>query len=278
MSTNGTTFPLTSRGALEVWDQGSQADITATTYGVNGGGILHGRLARGTAQAPAPVKAGDIVAGIGGRAYYAAGAAGRWQMSSPTSIHWVASEDQTQYGFGSYLRVLTTAKGTTNRHERLVVADNGTLWVHDEHPGHDAKLDGHTRPVPTVRINVSACSAPGAAYGATAYGTPDPGYRGLRAGGTPTAPQNTPAGRYLVFLGGHGYDGAGWGEGTQGLFGIKATEVFTRTGKGTVATVETTAKGDTQRRVRLTVDEKGVYFHRQDGGIVNLVAALDALR
>lgn len=270
-------FVQTFNGSVEAWSESGQADLTATTYGTNGGGILHGRFARGTRANPLPIKAGDIYAGVGGRAFYANGSAGAWQPSSPTSLHWVASEDHTQGGFGSYFRILTTPKGSKVRQERVIIADNGTLWVHDEHPQHDAKVDAQTKPVSTVRINISSASSSGAAYGATAYGNPDPGFRGFRAEGTPSSPGAVTAGRYLAFLGGHGYTGDGWGSGTHGLISIKAAQNFTNAANGTIATIETTAKNSTQRKVRVTVDEDGIYFHKEGGKVVNLLQSIESL-
>lgn len=268
---------LKLQGSFEAaCDAPEQADISAVSYGTAGGGVLHGKYARGTEAAPLPIKAGDIFAGVGGRAFYNDAGTYKWQLSSPTSLHWVASEDHTNLGFGSYFRILTTPKGSTYRQERVIVADNGTLWVHDENLEYDAATDAHTKPVVSLRMNISAASV-GAAYGATVYGSGDPGFRGLAAGGTPANPQAAGTGRWLAFLGGHGHTGIGWSGGTNGLIGIKTKSMFSPTSNATEACIETTAQGSTQRRPRVTVDENGIYWHKPDGQVVNIIDVLQVL-
>lgn len=265
-------------GSVEVCSEvpNGQADLSAVTYGYNGGGVLHGKYARGTMANPLPVKKGDIIAGIGGRSLYSNGVANSWQTSSPASMHWVVSEDQTATSFGAYLRFLTTPKGATYRQERVIIADNGALWVHDESLDFDATNDSHTKPLVSLRMNISAASI-GAAYGATVYGVGDPGFRGLAADGTPANPQAVTGGRFLAFLGGHGHTGSGWPGGTNGLIGIKSKSNFSNSSMGTTATIETTADGSTQRKVRVSVDDAGIYWHKPDGQVVNIIDVLQSL-
>jgi hypothetical protein len=253
-----TLTPATSIEAVQ--SGGGQADITATTYGANGGGILHGRFARGTVGSPSAALAGDIIAGIGGRAYHSGGA---FQTSSPASIHWVVSENQTGSAFGSYLRILTTPKGSTTRVERVIVSDSGTLWVHDDST-FDPKVAIQTRPVadiillasgtrlgtPTTGVSVGVFGYCGAA----AYTA---GFRGGVAEGTPETPTATVNNRILCFMGGHGHDGSAWTAGTKALLAFMSSEDWSATNQGTHITFETTPIASTTRGERMRIDGVG---------------------
>lgn len=233
-------------GTLEVImsDGVTQADITATTYGVDGGGILHGRYARGTVGSPSAVQSGDIFGGVGCRAYHSGGA---FQVSSPTSIHWVASENQTGSAFGSYLRILTTPKGSTTRQERVIVSDSGTLWCHGNGT-FDPKVAAQTKPAADVLVLASASgTGENASVGSFCYGTGTPGFRGGQASGTAASPGATDTGRILAFMGGHGHDGTNWTTGTKALIAFYSAQTWTSGAQGTHITFETTPTGSTTR-------------------------------
>lgn len=249
---NGTTGKLLQQsgdakhvGSLEVYrEDGTQADISATTYGVNGGGILHGRSANGTRSSPTAILSGEIFGGVGCRAYHSGGA---FQNSSPTSIHWVASENQTGSAFGSYLRILSTPKGSTTRQERVIVSDNGTLWCHGNGT-FDPRVEAQTKPVADVLVMASASgTGESASVGAFAYGTGTPGFRAGAASGTAASPSATAATRILSFMGGHGHDGTNWTTGTKALLGFWSAETWSGSAQGTYITFETTPTGSTTR-------------------------------
>jgi hypothetical protein len=235
----------THNGNLECWrDDGGQADITATTYGVNGGGIMHGRSANGTRSSPTAILSGEIFGGFGCRAYHSGGA---FQTSSPTSIHWVASENQTGTSYGSYLRILTTPKGETTRQERVIVADSGTLWCHGAGT-FDPRVAAQTKPFADTTILASASgTGESASVSAVTYGTGTAGFRGGHAAGTAASPSATPTGRLLTFMGGHGHDGGGWTAGTKALIGFYSAENWGGSANGTLMTFETTPLGSTTR-------------------------------
>jgi hypothetical protein len=261
----GTNQDITLRpsgtGLFEVvkTDGVNQANITATTYGVDGGGILHGRYARGTESAPTGVLAGDIIAGIGGRAYHSGGA---FQASSPASIHWVVSQDQTGTAYGSYLRFLTTPKNSTTRQERVVIADNGTLWAHGE-ATFDPKNEMQTKPISDIVVlasdSATGGSVTGVSTGVFGYGasTYTPGFRGGVASGTPESPSATLAGTKISFLGGHGFDGTIWTVGTKALILFVAAETFSASAQGTYITFETTPIGSITRAERVRISDIG---------------------
>jgi hypothetical protein len=253
-STNKLTI---TNGRIEVQrDDGNQADIWATTYGVNGGGILHGRMARGTIASPSAILAGDIFGGFGSRAYYSGG--NTFQNSSPTSIHWVASENQTSTGFGSYLRILTTPKGSTTRQERVIVSDVGTLWVHDT-ATYDPINEVQTKPVVDSLIVATASGGGSATMTAVAYGGAPGGFRGVNIGGTSVTPTATATNSLLTFLGGHGYTGSSIPSVSSGLIKIVSTENWSATAQGSEIVFATTPNGSTaaSRTDRLKITNSG---------------------
>jgi hypothetical protein len=227
-----------------VCDDGTnQADIACTTYNVNGGGIFHGRHARGTEASPSATQKGDIIAGIGGRAYHSGGA---FHVSSPTSIHWVAAENQTESGYGSYLRILTTPVGSTTRQERVIVAPDGTLWQHDTATFDPTDTD-QTSPVADVGILASAGSG-NVSIGVAGYGGRTMGLRGFGANGTPASPTASNSGDWLCYMGGHGYGTTGWSSGARALVGFKASEAWSDAAQGAYVIVEATPAGSTTRQ------------------------------
>lgn len=251
-SYNSGTKTITAYGSINFErDDGTQPDITATCYGVDGGGILHGRFARGTKASPTGVLAGDIFGGVGSRAYHSGGA---FQPSSPTSIHWVASENQTATGYGSYLRILTTPKGSTTRKERVLVTDNGTLWCHGE-GAFDPKVETQSKPFPDALVLASA-SAGNSSVSAIAHaGTA--GFRGGASGGTVSAPSASVVDSMVCFMGGHVYGTSGWSAGTKALIAFHAAENSTDSAQGTYITLQTTPKGSTSRSERVRVKPAG---------------------
>ncbi len=255
------TKKLSVRGNIEAFrDDGSQADISATTYGVTGGGILHGKMANGTYASPTAILSGDIFGGVGSRAYHSGGA---FQTSSPTSIHWVASENQTGSAYGSYLRILTTPKGSTTRQERVIVSDSGTLMVHDTGT-FDPKVAAQTKPVADVLLLASGTANVSA--GVFGYGTTvSAGYRAGSASGTPGSPGATASDIIVSFLGGHLFDGSNWTVGTKALITFKSAQAATVSNQGTYITFETTPLNSTTRAEGARLDPDGNFLIQQAG-------------
>ena len=260
-SWSATPKTMVLNGSFEAWrDDGTQADISATTYGVNGGGILHGKMANGTYASPTAILSGDIFGGVGSRAYHSGGA---FQTSSPTSIHWVASENQTGSAYGSYLRILTTPKGSTTRQERVIVSDSGTLWCHDTGT-FDPKVAEQTKPVSDVLVLASGVGA--TSFGAFCYGTSlTTGYRGGNATGTPASPGATVSDAMICFMGGHVHDGTNWTTGTKALLTFKAAQTITGSNQGTYITFETTPLNSTTRAEGARLDPDGNFLIQQAG-------------
>jgi hypothetical protein len=226
-----------------------QANITATGYNLDGGGTFHGRHARGTRLSPTPSQAGDITGGIGSRACHTNGT---FHSSSPASIHWQVTENQSSTGYGMWLRFLTTPKTSTTRHERGGITDNGTLWIHGTGT-YDATADAQTLPHADARAVVSAQSAApesstGASFAAVAYGTGvTAGLRGMHARGTPASRTATQSGDMLGFLAGHGFTGSAWTSAANALVAAYAQENFTGSANGARVSVETTPNGSATR-------------------------------
>lgn len=231
-----------------------QANITSLTYGIDGGGSFHANFARGTAASPLPTLAGDITGGIGSRPYLSGTG---FPDSSPTSIHWVASENLTSTARGSYLRILTTPQGSATRQERLLVCDNGTVWAHDTTSGFDPKSSAQTQPFSSVTNTLFLVSATSnASHGSVAYGGGG-GFRGAGSAGTLASPTASVSDQFLTFLGAHGYDGSSFGSGSKALIALKAAELWSPSANGTYITFETTATGSTTRAERMRIASGG---------------------
>lgn len=231
--------------------EGEEADVTATGYGSAGGGVIHGRYARGTRDNPSAALAGDAIAGIGGRAYHSGGA---FQVSSAAAIHWKAAENQTDAAYGMYMRFATTPKGSTTRQERVVITHDGTLWAHDT-ATFDPLVAAQTKPISDVLLLASGGSSVSAMI--ASYGSGSAGYRGGQASGTPASPSATAANRLLAFVGAHGHDGNAWTGGTKALITMYSGQTFTGSAQGTYITFETTANDSTSRAERMRIHHNG---------------------
>lgn len=241
---------------IEVYaDDGStQANITATTYTLNGGGTFHANYARGTRASPSAAQAGDITGGIGSRPYHSGGA---FAVSSPTSIHWVASENHTNTARGSYLRILTTPQGSASRQERLIVADTGTVWAHDTGT-YDPKVTTQTQPLGASNGGqfLASGTTNNATFVSIGYGT-SAGFRSGASAGTPASPSATLVDTLVGFIGAHVFDGTNWSSGSKALIALKTAEQSTSIAQGTYVTIETTPVGSTTRGERLRIDGNG---------------------
>lgn len=259
MSANLLTNPTP---AIEVYaDNGTtQANISATSYGIDGGGIFHGRHANGTKASPTRTLAGNIVGGIGGRAWE--NTTNDFQSSSPASIHFVSAEDQDAAARGSYLRFLTTPNGSGTRQERVVVTPNGMLVVRDTITGgiNWNSFDGFGANAPDVGMlvasgtggtrSVNAAMAVATTAGAGAGGA---GYRGFLAGGDWQSPSATPTAKMLCFMGGSGHDGSVW-TATKALISFVSAEGWSVGANGAYINFATTPAGSATRgdRARIT--------------------------
>lgn len=227
---------------LEVHHQDANAEINSTGYGT-GTGTLHARRARGTRAAPSAVLAGDILGGVGGRAYHSGGA---FQTSSPASIHFVAQVDQTAADFGMWIRFLTTPSGSTVRVER-------GRWTHDG----DLVIGSSTNAPLLAGRGVAVVHDQNAEFSAYSYGTDTlgSGFRGFRARGTFAVPSAAIAGDGM-FVGLIGYDGTTHLTSSRALIVLAAAENWSNTQHGTVIRFELVALGTTVRgeRARLYGD------------------------
>jgi len=230
-------------------DAANQANLTVTSYAINGGGTFHANHARGTLASPSATLSGDITGGIGSRAYHSGGA---FQTSSPASIHWQATENQSSTAYGMWLRFLTTPQGSTTRQERGGVTDNGVLWAHDT-ATFNAANTGQTKPFVDNLILASG-GASGVSVASVAYGLGlTSGFRAGSAGGTPASPTATQSGTTIAYVGGHGYGATGWSNGTKGIMSFVAAENWTDSAQGTYCSIGTTPTGSTTRAERIRV-------------------------
>lgn len=245
--------------AIEAWaDNGTtQANISATSFGVNGGGIFHGRGARGTKASPTGVLKGDVYAGYGGRPY-ATGVG--FLPSSPVSLHWVAAEDQTNTGYGGYFRVLTTKTGTTTRAEIAVGTDNGVWWAHDQQFAYDPTsyaqtsfLTGYTGML--VSSHNQAARHVIASYG----GLPSVNLCG--AGGTPSAPAALGSGANMAAIAFTTYAGS-WV--APAIVIARTTEAHSGSAQGTELVFGSTSNGSALRVERWKLAASGDFITSAD--------------
>lgn len=273
----GTTVVNQSSAALgvDVYSDYSVAsnlsNITSTTYGVSAGGTFHANHANGTRASPTATLSGDITGGIGSRAYQSGGA---FQLSSPASIHWQATQDQTATDYGMWIRLLTTPKNTTTRQERGGVTDNGTLWIHGTGT-YNALSNAQTLPVTDAKFVASGAGndPAGASFVAVTYdgSSGTAGFRGMSSRGSPASPSASQADDLLAFLGAHGYGATGFSSGSRALVGEYAAQNWTDSAQGTYIAFGTTANNTTSRVERMRI--------AQDGEItLNGVAASDFAR
>lgn len=235
-------FAEAANGASE------HANVTATTYGYNGGGTFHGRFANGTRAAPSGVLNNQIFAGIGGRPYTSAGV---FCPSSPTSIHWVAKEDLTGSGNGSCLRILTTAVGSTYaaRVVTAVFSSDHDLIVGPVDDIPESSL--RNRGLAVVRDGTSEVSQ----WVASASSGFNAGWRAVAHSGTIASPAQTLSGQ-SVFLGFGGRDTAGT-LATGALIKLAASEAWTTTARGADISFEGTPSGSTTRSTLMTIKGSG---------------------
>lgn len=210
---------------------------------------MHVRGHRGTNDAPTHCLSGDIVGGIGGRWCYDDD--GSFHTSSPVSIHWQATEEQTTTTWGGWLRFLTTPKGSITRYERGGFTDNGTMWIHGPAGTWNPLSDLQTLPVSDSKFVASGSggSDGGAAYTAVCYNSASgtAGFRGLVSRGTPAAPTASQSGDLLAYLGGHGYGATAFSAASKARVGVFAAENWTDSNQGTYANIELTPTGSTTR-------------------------------
>jgi hypothetical protein len=273
----GGTFTINANGVTGphinvVCDDGvREPDISATGYGAAGGGIFHSKFARGSMASPTQALAGDEVGGYGARPFTSAGS---FTPSSPASLHWAVSEDQTATNNGAFLYLLTTPNGSDYAHRkiRLYITHDGTVMAVDEGT-HNPRVTRQTKPWADARLLAAgedASGQTGASVGAVMYGGSSvrtAGFRGATARGTAASPTATQADDTLVYVGGHGYQTTtgGFSVGAVGLIGVKAAENFTSTAQGTYLSFETTPAGSTTRAARARMNDTAFSPATSDG-------------
>lgn len=241
--------------AIEAWtDNGStQANISSTTFGVSGGGIFHGRMARGTKASPSGVLKGDIYCGFGGRPY-ASGVG--FLPSSPVSLHWVAAENQTTTGYGGYFRILTTKIGTTQRAESAVITDNGVIWAHDQQVVYDPTSYAQTSFLAGYTGMLVSSHNQQARHVIVSYGGL-PTVNICGAGGTPSAPAPLGASANMGVISFTTYTGS-WV--APAIIIARTTQVHSGSAQGTELVFGTTADGSASRTDRWKFSSAGHFL------------------
>lgn len=242
-------FEVSADASLGATDH---ANITSTSYGINGGGTFHVRYARGSRESPSQVLSGDIYGGIGGRPYHSGG---DFYHSSPVSVHWVAKENQTTSGAGGCLRILTTKVGQpqSNRKVAAVFADDGDLIVGTIDSSPVSTLAGRGL---VVAREGGPCEQAQYSYGAGAAFAS--GIRLMAIGGTISSPTTTVA-NAGVFFGMGGHDGLSYQVASAGGVFITAPANWSTTSRPTVVTLATTNIGSTTRTNRWQVSFTGSF-------------------
>ncbi|OHD21349.1 MAG: hypothetical protein A2Y38_16575 [Spirochaetes bacterium GWB1_59_5] len=262
-SYNSGTKVVTTTGSISVErEDGTPADISVTNYGVAGGmGVMHMRMANGTKASPTGITAGQAYGGLGGRAYHSGGS---FQgPSSPTAIHFIASEDQTATAWGGYISFWTTPKLSITRREVAHITDNGTLWVRDAGT-FDPKNAAQTKPFSDAILLASGSSG-STSVASVNYAGAGAGFRGGTCGGTPASPTATTIDSLVCFLGGQLFDGTAWSSGTRALIGFKAGQAITSSNQGMYITFETTPLNSTTRAEVGRFDPDGNFLIQQVG-------------
>ncbi|WAX24061.1 hypothetical protein P4_00005 [Xanthomonas phage P4] len=252
ISANGLGNP---KPALEVWsDDGvTQANISVTTYGVNGGGVMHSRMANGTKAAPTAVTAEQIYGGYGSRPFHTGG---DFFASSPVSIHWVAKELQQPTSKGGALRILTTPIGGNDRKINTSFSPDGDLVNSasnlDQNP--NSLLRG--RGVVVTREGATPSVVQTYQYGGG--GNLVSGFLSSLAGGTSAAPTATVA-NAAVYFGFSGHTGSGYTS-SSGLVALKAPSTWTTASTPTRFGVELTPTGSLTRREVFAISDQAFAF------------------
>ncbi|AMW36120.1 tail fiber protein [Xanthomonas phage XAJ24] len=241
--------------ALEVWaDDGvTQANISVTTYGVNGGGIMHSRMANGTRAAPTAVTAEQIYGGYGARPYHTGG---DFFASSPVSIHWVAKELQQPNSKGGALRILTTPIGGNNRKVNTSFAPDGDLIVSESLLDRNPYPALSGRGLAVVRSGAIPAVAHTMQFGGG--GNPVSGFSASCAQGTAEAPLATIQNQSAYF-GFFGHNGTSFTS-SAGLTSFRATANWTPSSTPCRWSVELTAPGSVARREVLAVAAEGFMY------------------
>lgn len=225
------------------------ANITATTYGWNGGGTFHCRFANGTRDNPSTVLSGQIFGGIGGRPYIGT----RFVPSSPVSIHWAAKETFSETGNGSCLRILTTKVGSTysSRVVNTVFSDDGDLIVGKQDNNPVASFRGRGLVVTRDSEVESSLISGGSGVGFKS------GYRTVVFNGTVNSPSPTLASQ-SSFFGFTGYTGSSFVG--AAIVGFNADANWSATSTPTQIFFETCGTGSTTRTRRWTIWADGGHF------------------
>ncbi|UGL61157.1 hypothetical protein [Xanthomonas phage MUD8-T1] len=241
--------------ALEVWsDDGvTQANISVTTYGVNGGGIMHSRMANGTRSAPTAVTAEQIYGGYGARPYHTGG---DFFASSPVSIHWVAKELQQPNSKGGALRILTTPIGGNTRKINTSFAPDGDLIVSESLLDRNPYSALAGRGVAVVRTGAVPAVTHSMQFGGG--GNPMSGFSASCAQGTAEAPQATIQNQSSYF-GFFGHNGSSFTS-SVGLLSFRATANWTPTSTPCRFGVEITGPNTTARREVLAIASEGFMY------------------
>jgi hypothetical protein len=201
-----------------------------------GGSSFIGRMARGTAGAPAAVQSGDVLVGYGARGYGATrfGTGGGGMRVD-------ASENWTDTAQGTALEFRTTANGTATGMTRMTIDSTGNVGIGTPSPKEALEVTRNSGNVNVVN---------------TAY-SGQPGMLLQAARGTSGAPAAVQVGDTLGFVAGNGYGATGFSGNIGAAMGMAAAENWTDTAHGAAIGFGTTPLGSTTFAIQMAVLPSG---------------------
>lgn len=175
-----------------------------------------------------------------------------WTAHSAAAYHFGAAEDHTASTQATFINLSITPYGSTvaSRYPAATFNADGDIINSKGLTGRMVNSGERGRGVQVLRqanAEISVASFGNAAFVAF--------YRGLVAGGTPSAPAATAANAGLGF-GLIGHDGTNY-TGAKGIVGVLAAEAYTPTANGTMVVIETTPKGSLGRVRQVTILPEG---------------------
>lgn len=194
-----------------------------------------GKRHNGTTAAPTAVVTDDDLLTL-----QAAGYNGTAFTGTRGSIRFEANQNWTANNNGTKIKFLTTANGSVNLTERMVIADDGKIGIG----------------ITPTSYNLDILSNSDAGMGIHRFGGDAPGFFGISARGTTSAPTETLNGDILVRIGGKGYDGVSETS-SRARIEMVANEDWTTTANGTDMKFFTTWAGQTTAEEKVVIRGSG---------------------
>ncbi|HEY1301440.1 MAG TPA: hypothetical protein VGF07_13150 [Stellaceae bacterium] len=251
-----------------------------------GGGSVYllGRAAGGTAAAPAPTPAGQIVLRVS-----AGGYDGTAYRSNAAAVDLLADENWSATARGTRLAFWTTPDGTTAAINNMQLANDGGLSLpasalsHGSgtvttaapggfYVGSSAVASGLTNSALRLNLTTAGLALPGAGGAPTVqlagadngvatvigegFGTGFGLFVGRQTGGTSAAPAATAGGQPMARFAARGYDTT-WLGVDSARVEMVASETFSTAGHGARLNFATTAAGTTTLTNRLAIEHDG---------------------